>query len=99
MPFIMAEQEHMPPASIVQRFCIIEADILSSVVQVIFIPPSHFSILMVQRGTIIMFVPVGMVPVAPIGPVPMPAAPIPVVPMPVRSTIIALFIVASARSG
>ena len=53
MPFIIMQQLHIPPAIIVQRFCIIVADILSSHVHVIFIPPLHFSIFMVQRGTII----------------------------------------------
>ena len=42
----------MPPASMVQRFCIMLHAILSSQVQVIFMPPVHFSIFMVQRGTI-----------------------------------------------
>ena len=42
----------MPPASMVQRFCIMLQAIASSQVQVIFMPPVHFSILMVQRGTI-----------------------------------------------
>jgi len=31
------------------------ADIASSQVHIIFIPPSHFSILMTQRGIIVMF--------------------------------------------
>jgi hypothetical protein len=52
MPFIIMQQEHMPPAIIEQRFCIITAVVLSSQVQVIFMPPVHFSIFMVQRGTI-----------------------------------------------
>ena len=66
MPFIIMQQEHMPPASMLQRFCIIAHDILSSQVQVIFIPPAHFSIFIVQRGTIIMFTPLGMAAGAPI---------------------------------
>lgn len=44
MPFIIMQQEHMPPAIMVQRLCIIETAILSSLVQVIFMPPGHFSI-------------------------------------------------------
>jgi len=52
MPFMTIEQEHMPPANMVQRFCIMLQAIASSHVQVIFMPPVHFSILMVQRGTI-----------------------------------------------
>ena len=51
MPFMTIEQEHMPPASMVQRFCIMLHAIGSSHVQVIFMPPVHFSILIVQRGT------------------------------------------------
>jgi hypothetical protein len=91
MPFIIMPMLHMPPAIMVQRFCIIEALIASSKVQVTFMPPSHFSIFMVQRGTIIMFMPVGMVPVEPIAPVPIPAADIPGIP--IRSTIIPLIMV------
>ena len=52
----------MPPAIIVQRFCIMLQAILSSQVQVIFMPPVHFSILNVQRGTIIQFMDGGMLP-------------------------------------
>ena len=84
MPFMTMQQEHMPPASMVQRFCIMLHAIGSSHVQVIFIPPVHFSILMVQRGTIIQFAD-GIAPVAPIG-APMPAVPMPV--MLARSIII-----------
>jgi hypothetical protein len=53
LPFIIMEQLHMPPASIVHRFCTMLDAMASSQVQVIFMPPSHFSILNVQRGTII----------------------------------------------
>ncbi len=60
MPFIIMQQEHMPPASIVHKFCIMLHAILSVQVQVIFMPPWHFSILIVQRGTIIQFAPVVM---------------------------------------
>jgi hypothetical protein len=77
IPFIIMQQVHMPPDIMVQRFCIMVHDILSSHVQVIFIPPSHFSIVMVQRGIIIMFIPGGIVVGAPIVPMPMPAVPIP----------------------
>ena len=52
MPFIMQQQEHMPPWSIEQRFCIMLQAIASSQEQLIFIPPVHFSNFMVQRGTI-----------------------------------------------
>ena len=56
MPFIIMQQEHMPPAVIMQRFCIIAAETLSSQTHVIFMPPSHFSKVISQRGTIIMFI-------------------------------------------
>jgi hypothetical protein len=54
MPFIRQQQLHMPPASILHRFCSVAADVSSSHVQVIFMPPWHFSNFIVQRGTIIM---------------------------------------------
>jgi hypothetical protein len=74
MPFIIMVQEHMPPASMVQRFCIIVQATLSSHMQVIFMPPWHFSIFMVQRGTIIQLVAAGAVwpPGVPIAGPPMP---------------------------
>jgi hypothetical protein len=52
MPFCMTQQLHMPPASMVQRFCIMLQAMVSSQVQVIFMPPLHFSNFIVQRGTI-----------------------------------------------
>jgi hypothetical protein len=85
MPFIIMQLLHMLPASMVQRFCIMLHAMASSHVQVIFMPPVHFSILIVQRGTIIQFVVEGIDPVVPIG-VPMPVAPMPV--MLARSIII-----------
>jgi hypothetical protein len=97
MPFIIMQQLHIPPASIVQRFCIMPTDILSSLVQVIFMPPVHFSILIVQRGTIIIPGPPGMVVGAPIVPMPMPWAPMPAMPIPDRSIIIALAILVHPR--
>ena len=90
MPFIIMQQLHMPPAIMVQRFCIIVADIVSSHLQVIFMPPLHFSIVIVQRGTIIHCGVVGMVAVPPIAPVAM--GPMPVI-MLLRSIIIAFVIV------
>jgi hypothetical protein len=86
IPFIIMQQLHMPPASIVQRFCTMLLAILSSQEQVIFMPPVHFSIFMVQRGTIIQFtagIPLG----APITGVPIAGMPIPCIPIPVRSII------------
>jgi hypothetical protein len=52
MPFCMQQQLHIPPASIVQRFCNMLHAIVSSQEQVIFMPPVHFSNFIVQRGTI-----------------------------------------------
>jgi hypothetical protein len=95
IPFIIAQQLHMPPAIIEQRFCSIVADIASSQVHVIFIPPVHFSILILHRGTIIHCGADGMPPVAPIGPV--AAWPIPGIPMPARSITIALVILLSSK--
>lgn len=85
IPFIIMQQEHIPPTFMVQRFWSIPAATLSSQVQVIFIPPGHFSKVMVQRGTMIMFMPmpaglaegVPIIPAAPGIPMPMPAMPIP----------------------
>jgi hypothetical protein len=87
IPFIIMQQLHRPPAIIMQRFCSMPADIASSQVQVIFMPPVHFSIFIVQRGTIIMFMPAGVVPAALIIPEPIPMAgvPIPVRLIPARS--------------
>jgi hypothetical protein len=53
VPFIMQQQLHLEPAIIEQRFCSMLQAILSSQTQVIFMPPVHFSILMVQCGIII----------------------------------------------
>jgi hypothetical protein len=85
MPFIMQQHEHMPPASMVQRFCNMLHAIASSQEQVIFMPPVHFSNLKVQRGTIIQFAGAGALP----GAVPgiTPGAPMPGIAMPVRSII------------
>jgi hypothetical protein len=60
MPFIIMQQETMPPDIIVQRFCIMVQAALSSQLQTIFIPPVHFSIFMVQRGIMRNCEPVGM---------------------------------------
>jgi hypothetical protein len=54
IPFIMQQQLTIPPAIIEQRFCIIAQAEGSDVLQVICIPPGHFSTFMVQRGTITM---------------------------------------------
>jgi hypothetical protein len=58
IPFIIMQQFIIPPAIIFIMPCIIEHCILSSHIHIIFIPPSHFSIFIVQRGIIIMpFIP------------------------------------------
>jgi hypothetical protein len=88
MPFIMQQQEHMPPASMVHRFCIMARAAASSHTQVIFIPPDIFSTVIRQRGTIIMFGAMDDVPIA--GIPPMPGMPMPGIPIPVRSIIIVL---------
>jgi hypothetical protein len=87
MPFIRQQQLHMPPASIVHKFCTMLQAILSSQEHMIFMPPVHFSILMVQRGTIIQLVAAGIAVGAPIVEAPMPGTPIPGIPIPVRSII------------
>jgi hypothetical protein len=85
IPFIMVHRLHMPPAIIVQRFWSIPADVASSLVQVSFIPPLHFSIFIVQRGTIIMFMPAGTGPVPLIIGLPMVGLPMAGMPIPARS--------------
>jgi hypothetical protein len=87
IPFIMQQQEHIPPAIMVQRFWIIAAEAASSQTQFIFMPPLIFSIVIVQRGTIIIE-PLGMVEGAPTAPAPVPPMPI----MLARSIIMALVI-------
>jgi hypothetical protein len=77
MPFIIQQTEHMAPAVIEQRFCIIAQAAGSSHEQVIFIPPWHFSIFIVQRGTMTMFGVMGVIPVIEPG-MPMPGDVMPV---------------------
>jgi hypothetical protein len=96
MPFIIMQQLHMPPASMLHRFCIMLQAILSVQVHVTFMPPVHFSNFMVQRGTIIMFMPAGMPGVIP---VPMPVPPIMPVIIAVRSIIIVPVIERSLSFG
>ncbi len=62
MPFIMQQQLHRAPGIIVQRFWSMVAETLSSHAQTIFIPPAHFLNVIVQRGTINTFMPVGCAP-------------------------------------
>ena len=54
MPFIMQQQLHMPIESILQRFCSMPVDISSSHMQCIFMPFGHFSIFILQRGSMVM---------------------------------------------
>ena len=51
-PFIIMQQPHRPPLFIIIICCSIMAAVLSSHTQVIFIPPGHFSRVIVQRGSI-----------------------------------------------
>jgi hypothetical protein len=51
MPFMVQHRLNIPPAIILHMFCRVAADISSSHVQVTFMPPAHFSIFIVQRGT------------------------------------------------
>jgi len=90
IPFIMQHMLHMVPDSIWQRFCIMAQAAVSVQVQVIFIPPWHFSTLKVQRGAITMFV---IMPPAVPGMPPIIGAPIPDIPIGFRSISIALFII------
>ena len=62
MPFIIMQQLHMDPLMAEHKWCIMLQAMGSSQTQVIFIPPAHFSILKVQRGTIIQFMGPGMPP-------------------------------------
>ena len=98
MPFIIMQQLHIPPAIMVQRFCSIVAVILSSHLHVIFMPPLHFSIFIVQRGTIIPCGLAGIVAVPPIAPCIMLPMPIPGIPMLARSITIELVIAVTPSS-
>jgi hypothetical protein len=72
------------------------ADIGSSQVQVIFMPPGHFSIFIVQRGTIIMFMPAGIAVAPPIIPGPMAGAPMPIPAMLIPARSIDLVVISVA---
>jgi hypothetical protein len=101
MPFIIMQHEQQLPASMVQRLWSIPADMLSSHLQVIVIPPVHFAMTIVQRGTIIIPIP-GIIG-APTG-APMPIAPpiagadIPGIPIIAERSTIIVAIAASSRS-
>lgn len=68
MPFIVQHTEHMPPAIIAHRFCIMVHDAGSSHSHVIFIPPAHFSTFIMHRGTITMLgaMVAGIIPAVPV---------------------------------
>jgi hypothetical protein len=87
-PFMTMQQLHMLPVMAEQSCCIMLAAIGSSHMQVIFMPPVHFSILNVQRGTIIQFMDSGMEP-GMVG-VGMPWPLIPGIGIPIRSIICTL---------
>jgi hypothetical protein len=89
MPFIMQQQLHMVPAIVMQRFWRAPAAILSSQEHMIFMPPVHFSNLMVHRGTIMPLIPVGPAGIAVGSPF------IAVLAIPMLGTIVALAIVES----
>src|SRR5262249_27184086 len=79
-PFNVTQQLHIPPASMVHKFCTMLQANLSSQEQVNLNPPVHFSNLKVQRGTIIQLLPTG----TPVG-VPTVGAPTPGTTTPARS--------------
>jgi hypothetical protein len=54
MPFIMQHMLIMPPAAILHMFCKVAAATASSHRHMTFMPPSHISIFIVQRGIIAM---------------------------------------------
>lgn len=87
MPFIIMQQLHIPPASILQRFCTMLQAILSSQEQTTFIPPLHFSILRVQRGTMSQFMTCGIAVVVPVMGAPIPGILMPCIAIPARSII------------
>jgi hypothetical protein len=70
MPFIIMQQESIAPPIELQRFWSMDLLIASGQTQQIFIPSLHFSMVIVQRGTIIMFI--GAVPGVVIVLAPMP---------------------------
>jgi len=90
MPFIIMQQLHMPPASIRQRFCTMPQATLSSQEQTIFMPPVHFSIFSVQRGTISQFGATGIPVGAPVIGVPIPGTLMPCIAIPARSITVAM---------
>jgi hypothetical protein len=93
IPFIMQQQLTIPPAIMVQRFCIMAQAAGSEHEHVIFIPPAHFSILNMQRGTITMLGAIGVA-----EPV-IPEPPIPGIPIVGRSIIIVPVMIIAPKVG
>jgi hypothetical protein len=87
MPFIIMQQLHIPPASILHKFCTMPQAILSSQEHVIFMPPLHFSILRVQRGTMSQFITPGITVGVPAMGAPIPGILMPCIAIPARSII------------
>jgi hypothetical protein len=88
IPFMTQQQVIIPPCIIMHRFCIIVQDVGSGQTHVIFMPPSHFSIFIVHRGTMSMLA-------GAIAPMPMPIPGVDGIPVvipgiiiPVRSPVI-----------
>jgi hypothetical protein len=90
IPFIIMQQLHMPPASIRHRFWTMPHATLSSQEQTIFMPPVHFSIFSVQRGTINQLGAAGIAVGAPGIGAPIPGTLMPVIAIPVRSITVAM---------
>jgi hypothetical protein len=94
MPFIVKQQETMPPWSMVQRLCTVAQAAASSQWQVRHIPPVTFSNLKVHRGTMTIDPPgIGATDGIPV------TAPIPGTAMPVRSMSIADVIGSPPENG
>src|ERR1700722_322563 len=94
IPFIIMQHEHIPPAIMLHKFCIIMAEVLSSQVQIIFIPPAHFSIFIMHWGTMPDML--GEPPI--IGPaigIPIMPPPIPAVPIPIIRSLVIMFMAIS----
>jgi hypothetical protein len=88
MPFIMQHMPIIPFAFIMHICCIMPAAVLSSHVIVHFMPSGIRSIFMVQRGSIIPFIPLIIDGMAPIG----VCIPIGIPIIPIRSPVIIVFI-------
>jgi hypothetical protein len=89
IPLSTQQQLQSPPAIMVHKFCSIPAETRSSQAQMIFIPPVHFSKVIVHRGTIIMLAAVGAAcadPIIPVAPGMLKVA----IPIPVRSVFVAV---------